>query len=155
MDYIKKLRSMVGHEKVIMVVAGAFVFDGENRLLLQQRSDTGEWGLPGGFMEMDERVQDTAIREVYEETGLRMKELELFGIYSGSDYDKTFVNGDQVSMVHILFSCRYHEGQLVEQNDESLSNKFYSLTELPENIYPDHHALLEDLKSGHQLPIIK
>ncbi|WP_298828848.1 NUDIX hydrolase [uncultured Planococcus sp.] len=155
MDYIKKLRSLVGNEKVIMVIAGAFVFDGENRLLLQQRSDTGEWGLPGGFMEMGERVQETANREVYEETGLRMQELELFGIYSGSDYDKTFSNGDQVSMVQVLFNCRQYEGQLVEQNDESLNNKFYDLTELPENLFPDHRTFFEDLMSGQQLPILK
>lgn len=42
MDYINHLRSMVGHEKVIMVVAGAIVLDSENRILLQQRSDTRE-----------------------------------------------------------------------------------------------------------------
>lgn len=155
MEYIEKLRSMVGHEKVIMVIAGAFVFDGENRLLLQQRSDTGEWGLPGGFMEMDERVQDTVKREVVEETGLRIKTLELFGIYSGSDYDKTFENGDQVSMVQILFICRQYEGELVGQTTESLNNKFYNLAGLPDNIFPDHRVFFEDLLSDHQLPIIK
>lgn len=155
MDYIKNLRSLVGHEKVIMVVAGAFVFDGENRLLLQQRSDTGEWGLPGGFMELNERVQETAKREVYEETGLKMQALELFGIYSGSEYEKTFANGDQVSMVQILFVCRQYEGQLEEQNEESLNNKFYNLAELPENLFPDHLVFLEDLKSDHQRPILK
>ncbi|WP_306298953.1 NUDIX domain-containing protein [Bacillus sp. OV166] len=60
MDYIKNLRSLVGKEKVIMVVAGAFVFDKENRLLLQQRSDNEMLGLPGGFMELGETIQDTA-----------------------------------------------------------------------------------------------
>lgn len=155
MDYIKNLRSMVGHEKVIMVIAGAFVFDGENRLLLQQRSDTSEWGLPGGFMEMDESIQDTAKREVYEETGLKMQELELFGIYSGSAYDKTFSNGDKVSMVQILFICRKYEGQLVEQNDESLHNKFYNLKNLPENLFSDHQIFFEDLISNQLLPILK
>lgn len=155
MDYIKNLRSLVGHEKVIMVVAGAFVFDGEDRLLLQQRSDTGEWGLPGGFMELNERVQETAKREVYEETGLKMQALELFGIYSGSEYEKTFANGDQVSMVQILFVCRQYEGQLEEQNEESLNNKFYNLAELPENLFSDHLVFLEDLKSDHQRPILK
>ncbi|WP_216773789.1 hypothetical protein [Metabacillus halosaccharovorans] len=42
MDYIKQLRSMVGHEKVIMIVSGAFVFDKENRVLMQKRSDNGD-----------------------------------------------------------------------------------------------------------------
>ncbi|RLQ90062.1 NUDIX domain-containing protein [Planomicrobium sp. Y74] len=155
MDYIKNLRSMVGHEKVIMVIAGAFVFDSDKRLLLQQRSDTGEWGLPGGFMELDETVQDTARREVFEETGLQLKELELFGIYSGPKYDKTFKNGDQVAMVQILFTCRNFGGQLVEQNEESLSNKFYSLTELPENLFSDHLDFFKDLQSRQQLLILK
>ncbi|WP_268811340.1 NUDIX hydrolase [Virgibacillus dakarensis] len=39
MDYIQHLRSIVGNEKVFMVVAGAFVFDKEKRVLLQQRTD--------------------------------------------------------------------------------------------------------------------
>lgn len=38
MDYIKSLRLMVGHEKVIILIAGAFIFDKDNRLLLRQRS---------------------------------------------------------------------------------------------------------------------
>lgn len=155
MDYTKNLRSMVGHEKVIMVVAGAFVFDADNRLLLQQRSDTGEWGLPGGFMELDETVQDTARREVLEETGLQLKELELFGIYSGPKYNKTFKNGDQVAMVQILFTCRSFEGQIVMRNDESLNNKFFSLNYLPDNIFRDHRDFFKDLQSRQQLPVLK
>lgn len=155
MDYIKNLRSMMGHEKVIMVIAGAFVFDANNRLLLQQRSDTGEWGLPGGFMELGENVQATARREVFEETGLQLKELELFGIYSGPKYDKTFKNGDQVALVQILFTCRNFEGELVGRNEESLNNKFHRLTELPENLFPDHRDFFADLQSGKELPILK
>ncbi|BBN99799.1 hypothetical protein St703_25040 [Sporolactobacillus terrae] len=52
LEHISYLRSMVGHEKVIMVVSGVIVFDKENRVLLQKRSDVGEWGFPGGFMEI-------------------------------------------------------------------------------------------------------
>jgi 8-oxo-dGTP pyrophosphatase MutT (NUDIX family) len=155
MDYIKNLRSMVGHEKVIMVIAGAFVFDKDNRLLLQQRSDTGEWGLPGGFMELGENVQDTARREVFEETGLNLGKLELFGIYSGSKYDKTFANGDQVSLVQIIFSIRDYTGLLIEANEESLSNCFFHLNELPPVLFPDHQIFFEDLLSGQEIPLFK
>lgn len=47
---------MVGNEKVIMVVSGAFILDKENRVLMQKRSDNGQWGFPGGFMELGESV---------------------------------------------------------------------------------------------------
>ncbi|MEC0176950.1 NUDIX hydrolase [Paenibacillus favisporus] len=154
MDYIQHLRSIVGNEKVIMVVAGAFVFDKENRVLMQKRSDNGQWGFPGGFMDLGESVQDTARREIYEETGLILEELKLFGIYSGPQYDKTFSNGDQVSLVLISFVCNQYSGELVESNEESIQNKFYSLKELPENIFTEHKMLIEDLLSNKRLPII-
>ncbi|HEU5139404.1 MAG TPA: NUDIX hydrolase [Bacillales bacterium] len=155
MDYVKHLRSMVGHEKVIMVVAGAFVFDKENRILLQQRSDNGKWGMPGGFMELGENVQDTAKREVYEETGLKLEDLDLFGIYSGPDYDKTFPNGDKVSLVQFTFMCTKYKGKLVEHNEESLNNKFFPLQELPPNLFSEHQVMMNDLLSDQQLPIMK
>lgn len=154
MDYIQHLRSMVGNEKVIMVVAGAFIFDEENRILMQKRSDNGQWGVPGGFMELGESVVDTAKREVYEETGLLLGELELFGVYSGPQYDKTFSNGDQVALVQISFTCKRYSGDLVESNRESIQNKFFPLEELPTNIFTEHKVLVEDLLSKKQLPII-
>ncbi|WP_342774207.1 NUDIX hydrolase [Aquibacillus sediminis] len=137
-----------------MVVACAFVIDQHNRLLLQKRSDNGQWGLPGGFMDLGESVQDTARREVNEETGLKLGELELFGIYSGPQYDKKFTNGDQVSLVQISFICKQYNGELVERNDESIQNKFYPLKALPEDIFIDHKMLIDDLLSKKQLPII-
>ncbi|WP_369900933.1 NUDIX hydrolase [Bacillus manliponensis] len=155
MDYIQHIRSMVGNERVIMVVAGAFVFDEENRVLMQKRSDNGQWGFPGGFMELGESVQDAARREVYEETGLILEELSLFGIYSGPQYDKTFSNGDQVSLVQIVFTCNCYSGQLVDSNEESIENMFFSLEELPENIFQDHRVFVDDLLTKTQLPIMK
>ncbi|MCP2034847.1 ADP-ribose pyrophosphatase YjhB (NUDIX family) [Planomicrobium sp. HSC-17F08] len=154
MDYIQHIRSMVGKEKVIMVVASTFVFDKENRVLMQKRSDNYQWGLPGGFMDFEETIQHTARREVYEETGLELGELELFGIYSGPQYDSTFSNGDQASLVHITFTCRQYSGDLIESNEESLQTGFYSLNDLPENIFTGHKMLIDDLLSKKSLPII-
>ncbi|MGE6578567.1 NUDIX domain-containing protein [Paenibacillus xylanexedens] len=95
-DYIKYVRSFVGNSKVIMVVSGAIVFDKAVRILLQKRSDNGFWGFPGGFMEMGESVQETAKREVYEETGLILNSMDLFSIYSGPQYEVVYDNGDEV-----------------------------------------------------------
>ncbi|MGG1685225.1 NUDIX hydrolase [Pseudalkalibacillus sp. NRS-1564] len=153
MDYIQHLRSMVGHEKVIMVVAGAMVFDDENRLLLQLRTDSESWGLPGGFMDLNESVQETARREVFEEAGLVLKDMSLFGIYSGPDKEKTFGNGDQVSPVQIIFRCHDFEGEL-RGSEESLKTAFFSLGDLPENLFSEHRLMINDLVSGKEQPII-
>ncbi|MBU9720376.1 MULTISPECIES: NUDIX hydrolase [Bacillaceae] len=155
MDYIQYLRSMVGKSKVMMVVAGAFVFDEDNRLLLQQRSDTGQWGLPGGFMEFDETVQDTARREVFEETGLYLGKLELFGIYSGKDHEKIFPNGDEVAKVQIIFTCKEFSGELVRENSESIQNDFFKLNELPKELFTDHKQFFNDYFSDIERPVIK
>ncbi|MCF6137748.1 NUDIX hydrolase [Pseudalkalibacillus berkeleyi] len=154
MDYIEHLRSMVGNEKVIMVVAGALVFDQKGRLLLQLRSDNEEWGIPGGFMDLNESVQDTAKREVYEETGLKLGHMDLFGIYSGPDKDKTFPNGDQVALVQVCFKCHHFDGILVEENHESLQNQFFSLDDIPENIFSEHRVIIDNLLSERITPII-
>lgn len=154
MDYIQHIRSMIGQEKIIMVVAGSIVYDNENRVLLQKRSDNGEWGMAGGFMELGESIQDTARREVFEETGLKLGRLELFAIYSGPQYDKTFPNGDQVSMVQIVFTCKDFTGDLIAQNGESLANKFFEMENLPEPLFKDHRMIFEDLLSKKEVPII-
>ncbi|WP_230200128.1 NUDIX hydrolase [Bacillus niameyensis] len=145
---------MVGNEKVIMVVSGAIVFDKEDRVLMQRRADNGQWGFPGGFMDLGESVQDTARREVFEETGLLLEQLELFGIYSGPQYDKTFPNGDQVSLVLISFFCKRYKGELVESNEESMHNQFFSLDALPDNIFSEHMMLVNDLLTQKSRPII-
>jgi ADP-ribose pyrophosphatase YjhB (NUDIX family) len=144
MDYIQYLRGMVGHSKVILVAAGAFVFDEQNRLLLQKRSDNGYWGLPGGFMELGQSVQETARREVYEETGIILGEMELFNVYSGPDRDHVLDNGDQISGVIIMFTCKDYKGSFT-LNSESLNADFFPLDSLPSKLFPFQKEMFEDL----------
>jgi ADP-ribose pyrophosphatase YjhB (NUDIX family) len=154
-DYISYLRGMVGHSKVIMVAASALVFDEQGRLLLQQRADSGYWGIPGGFMELGEKVEDTARREVYEETGLRLGRLELFGIYSGAEREVTLKNGDQIAIVKFVFTCRDYSGEAVALDpNESRNVRFFPLDALPENLFPEQLYTFDDLLSGRPTPII-
>ncbi|MEM5018308.1 NUDIX domain-containing protein [Metabacillus indicus] len=154
MDYINYLRSMVGHEKVIMVAVGAMVFNEKEELLLQLRSDSRSWGIPGGFMELNESVRETAKREVFEETGITMGELSLFGIYSGPSRDKTFSNGDQAALVEVFFKCTDYSGKFIEQNEETLENRFFPLTDLPDNLFIEHLPVINDLLSEKKIPVV-
>lgn len=146
MDYIKYLRNMVGNNSVILVAAGAFVFDEQNRLLLHQCSDNGYWGVPGGFMELGESAEETARREIYEETGIILGEIELFNVYSGNGRKQVLENGDEFYDVIILFKCKDYKGDIT-LNKESLDVKFFSLDSLPEKLFPSQIDLFEDLLS--------
>ncbi|WP_374015932.1 NUDIX domain-containing protein [Paenibacillus thiaminolyticus] len=99
----------------IIVTAGAIIRDRAGRVLLQKRSDYGNWGLPGGGMEPGEAIEDTMIREVYEETGLVVERYELYSIYSGERMHYTYPDGNEVVFVMFLFNAAVNlEGKLKE-----------------------------------------
>lgn len=124
----------------IVVTGGAIIRDDRGRILLQQRSDYGDWGLPGGGMEPGERIEETMIREVKEETGLDVESYELASIYTGERMKYTYPDGNEVVFVMFLFNVRVNlDGKLAEdgrtlcfedENNESLQLTFTSLDEI-------------------------
>ena len=83
---------------------------------------------------MDECVEDAAKRELFEETGLIAKELELFGVFSGEDTHYVYPNGDEVSNVDIVYICKQYTGTLKCQEGEVDELKFFKVDEIPQNI---------------------
>ena len=135
-NYILDLRKVVGHRTLIQVGAGIIVEDEQGRVLLQLRSDNHCWGYCGGSMEIDEQAEETARRELLEETGLISEELELFGVFSGPDYHYVYPNGDEVSNVDIVFLCRKYSGSLKCQEGEVDDLRFFAPDEIPEKLSP-------------------
>ena len=143
MGYILDLRKYVGHRPLIQVGASVIVEDPQGRILLQLRADNHCWGTCGGSIEPDERVEDAARRELFEETGLTAEALELFGVFSGPELHYIYPNGDEVSNIDIVFLCRSFTGELKPQADEVEKLRFFAIEEIPENLSPPIRPVVE------------
>lgn len=130
---------------IVGVGATILVTNTSGELLLQHRTDTGTWGLPGGALEPGETLEETARRELLEETGLLAESLSLLGVFSGPEYFYIYPNGDQVYPVIVLYHASGITGELQMTDGESLELAYYSLDALPE-MEPRAAALLRYLR---------
>lgn len=144
MGYVEDLRSLVGHRPLILVGSVVIVLDDKGRILLQKRKHPyGSWGLPGGLMELGESTEDTARREVKEETDLDIGRLELIDVSSGQ---KNFIiaeNGDEFYVVTVSYYTHEVTGTLKIADYESIDFKFTYINELPENIVKSHKIIID------------
>lgn len=158
MEYIHRLRLKVGHDKVLIPAAVVVVLNREEQVLLQLRNDSNSWGLPGGLMDIGETATEGAHREVFEETGLSVKNLQLYGIFSGPTFEAKYPNGDETATVNLGFFTREYDGVPVE-TEESLKVGFFPLHALPENMNPYHRRFaegyIEFCRQGAQAPVLK
>ncbi|WP_134702760.1 NUDIX hydrolase [Ammoniphilus sp. YIM 78166] len=145
MGYIEGLRKAVGNRPLILVASAVMVMDEQDKVLLQHRVDTQDWGIPGGFMELGETVEEAARRELLEETGLTAGQLNFFEIFSGEEFFYTYPNGDQVYNVIVSFLTKDVRGQL-EKDHEGLELRYFSLDQLPGKIITTSKRMLDALK---------
>ena len=81
---------------------------------------------------------------MFEETGLIIKNPELFRTYSGPDFFQIYPSGDQVHGVLVVYICREFYGELVCNQSESKELRFFSLNELPNNLPPVIEKIITD-----------
>ena len=135
-DYLHAIRALVGHDMILFPSTACIVVQ-ENQVLLQHRADNHLWGLPGGIMDIGETVVESVMREVEEETGLTIIDPVLFGIYSGTRYEGTYVNGDRAAVVQMVFTAEKFTGEL-RPCDEGLDVRFFDLDDVPETMSRHH-----------------
>ena len=128
--YIKELRKKIGHQTIIQCAASIICMDEDKRVLLGLRSDNHCWGYSGGSIEIDEKVEDCAKRELYEEMGLIAQEPELFYINSGIETHYIYPNGDEVCNVEIIYLCKKWQGEPRNSDGEMEELRFFDLKEI-------------------------
>ena len=148
MGYVSDLRSLLGTRPLILVGSEVLVIDSQDRLLVTRRSDNGLWSIPGGMMEPGETLEETARREVSEETGMLCHKLEFFKMYSGPQFYYRYPHGDEVFNVSAVFVCRSFTGE-IQIDSESLEIGFYSLNALPQTFTQMNKIVIDDYFSLH------
>ena len=140
--YIRGMRERIGHATLLLCGAGVIVENAAGEVLLQRRADNGCWSYAGGCVEIGERVEDTARRELLEETGLVAGELTLFGVFSGPEQRYTYPNGDDVYNVSVVYTCSDFSGELRPDASEVTALRFFPVDSLPDPISPPDVSVL-------------
>lgn len=92
--------------------------------------------LPEEVWNFGETFEETAKRELKEETGLIAESLEMIGISSGKETFRMYPNGDQVYDITAVFEVTKFSGELRADGMETKELKWFQPQEMPENISP-------------------
>jgi len=136
MEYWKLLRERIGHETLILNgAAGAIIKD--NKILLVKNKNKSLWQIPGGLQEVDESLEETIIREIYEELHLKLKVKSIISIFSSSKWKIEFANGDKIQQVTIFFLMDgiFDNKDIIIQKDEISEYRLFEMNDIPDNIY--------------------
>ena len=142
--YIKELRKAYGKRPLIQCGACVIIAH-EDKILLQRPTDNDKWGLPGGSMEIGETMEETAARQVYEETGLFVLpgNLNLFRIFSGDRQHFIYPNGDEAYNVVAVYTTTIYKGDPKAEGKENSEIQFFDYKELPLELNPPEIEIIE------------
>ena len=114
----------------MLVGACVFLFNEKSQILLQHRADNDLWGCPGGITDVDELVEQTAMRELFEETGVQLDAVKLVGVASGAAMRYVYPNGDDTSNVCIVFCAQVPSSTPIARDEESHELRWVDLPAL-------------------------
>ncbi|NSW45574.1 MAG: NUDIX hydrolase [Bacteroidales bacterium] len=112
-----------------------------NVLLIKRKNNPykGMWAFPGGFMDMNEFLIDTARRELYEETGIKINELIFFGIYDDPNRDP------RGRTIGIVYYALLNKTIPTQSGDDALQAQWFSIDNLPPLAF-DHPKIWQDIQ---------
>ena len=146
----------IGREGKLRLGCSAILF-GSNRqtVLLTRRTDNGLWCLPGGMIDPGESVAEGCEREVFEETGLKVRVSRLTGVYSNPNRLTVYPDGNKAQVIVLSFVVEKIEGEL-GLSDETTDAQFFPITEaLQMDLFHGHAEHIRDTLTGNNGALIK
>lgn len=130
--------NMVGLRRRMTLGSRVMLVDGEKVLLIRHSYIPG-WGFPGGGVEPGETVEESALREVVEETGYRpIGDMELFGLYHNNN---PITNRDHVAF---FVSRRFEKAFEFKPTHEIAEIGWFDKSALPEKITPSTSQRIDE-----------
>jgi 8-oxo-dGTP pyrophosphatase MutT (NUDIX family) len=142
-NYVRTMRSMIGTKPLLICGASVIVIR-EGHILLQKRKDNGCWGYHGGCLELGERLEEAAVRELFEETGLKARAMSLYGIFSGPELRYVYPHGDEIFVVDTVYICDDFEGNLNADAEEVSELRWFPFKDVPENLSPPVSKIIRE-----------
>ena len=116
------------------------IVDKKSLVLIKRKNPPYGWALPGGFVDYGESLEQAAVREALEETGLLVELIRQLGCYSDPKRDS------RKHTITTVFLARAISGEL-KGSDDALEAHFFRFDELPEPIVFDHHQIIADYQA--------
>ncbi|GAA4730997.1 NUDIX domain-containing protein [Isoptericola chiayiensis] len=135
-DHVVSLRARIGTDLLWLPGVSAVVRDGDHRLLLGRRADSGQWALPSGILDPGEEPAVGIAREILEETAVAVEVVGIVGVFATPVV--TYPNGDRTAYLDTLFRARPVSPEAARAarvaDDESLEVGWFAAHELPEDL---------------------
>ena len=134
--------------EILRVGVGVALINEKSQLLLELRSDVSMWGITGGKLDVGETPVECGIREIYEETGLTLKEddLDLFGVYAKPEDGRILQYPEnRVHLLDIVFTATIGSATKLILSSESTDMRFFATKDMPSCIVPPARRPISDL----------
>ena len=132
------LDDRINHIPFIQTGAAIIIRNEKGQILLQERTDRNKWGLPGGCQDLGEDLRLTAIREAFEETGIKLnpENLILIDTLSGESRKNSYPNGDIVYNNTSLYlaDVNLENASRLKGDSETKRLKFFYPEDVPNNL---------------------
>jgi 8-oxo-dGTP pyrophosphatase MutT (NUDIX family) len=128
-NYIKKIRAKIGKDNLILPAARIIIENEKNEILVIERADNGKMGIPAGSIGEGETIEECIKREVMEETGIKIIDLDVIGISTNpATVSVEYMNGDRIQYFTIEFYSNQWEGIInIQDRNEVKCAKFVDI----------------------------